>query len=72
MGERCGIACCWSVHPFVRCTASRTPLLCALFSSNGVSWTFTKCDFDDFNGYADKADEVLEARGIRMNNYRYA
>ena len=40
--------------------------------SNGVSWTFTKCDFDDFSGYADKADEVLAARGINMDSYRYA
>ena len=39
---------------------------------NGVSWTFTKCDFDDFNGYADKADEVLASRGINMDKYRYA
>ncbi|KAL4857219.1 hypothetical protein ACK3TF_002516 [Chlorella vulgaris] len=40
-------------------------------TTNEVAWTFSKCDFDDFNGYADAADEVLKARGINMTNYEH-
>lgn len=32
---------------------------CLCRCSNGVSWTWSKCDFDDFNGWADAVDEVL-------------
>lgn len=70
--EQCGVALLSeSVSLISGChyITSFPPVL----SSNGVSWTFTKCDFDDFNGYADKADEVLTTvRGIKMENYRYA
>jgi hypothetical protein len=40
-------------------------------TTNEVAWTFSKCDFDDFNGYADAADLVLEARGINMTKYQH-
>ena len=36
-----------------------------------MAWTFSKCDFDDFNGYADAADEVLRARGVDLSKYKY-
>ncbi|PSC71116.1 hypothetical protein C2E20_5435 [Micractinium conductrix] len=39
--------------------------------TNGVAWTFSKCDFDDFNGYADAADAALAARGIDLSRYKH-
>ena len=39
--------------------------------SNGVAWTFSKCDFDDFNGWADAADEALRAQGVALEKYKY-
>ena len=39
--------------------------------TNGVAWTFSKCDFDDFNGYADAVDEALAARGVNTAAYKY-
>ena len=39
--------------------------------TNGVAWTFSKCDFDDFNGYADAADAALIARGVNLAAYKY-
>jgi hypothetical protein len=36
-----------------------------------VAWTFSKCDFDDFSGYADAADAVLAARGVNLGLYKY-
>ncbi len=60
--------------------AASWPLLLAntfcLFSlpscrSFGVAWTFNKCDFDDFDGYASAADAVLTARGIDLSKYKY-
>ncbi|KAL4423979.1 hypothetical protein ABPG75_001280 [Micractinium tetrahymenae] len=37
----------------------------------GVSWSFNTCNFDDFNGYADAADEALRARGIDLGQYKH-
>lgn len=39
--------------------------------SNGYPWSFSKCDFDDFNGWADAADAVLQQRGVDINKYKY-
>ncbi|PSC74160.1 hypothetical protein C2E20_2632 [Micractinium conductrix] len=39
--------------------------------TNGVAWTFSKCDFDDFNGYADAADAALAARGIDLSRFKH-
>lgn len=44
-------------------------LLCPC--SNGYPWSFSKCDFDDFSGYADAADAVLLQRGVDINKYKY-
>lgn len=40
-------------------------------TTKGRSWTFSKCEFDDFDGYADAADAVLIRRGINLNKYRH-
>ncbi|PSC71071.1 hypothetical protein C2E20_5453 [Micractinium conductrix] len=39
--------------------------------SNGVPWTFSKCEFEDFNGYADAAEAVLRRKGIDVDSYKY-
>jgi hypothetical protein len=36
-----------------------------------VAWRFSTCEFDDFNGYADAAEEVLRARGVNLAAYKY-
>jgi hypothetical protein len=38
---------------------------------NDVAWTFSKCDFDDFNSWADAANRVVAARGINLDQYKY-
>ncbi|KAL4439954.1 hypothetical protein ABPG75_002955 [Micractinium tetrahymenae] len=38
---------------------------------NGYAYTFSKCDFDDFNGWSDAADKVLRTRGIDIDAYTY-
>jgi hypothetical protein len=52
-----------------------TPLVRLPCASNasfaGAPWTFTKCDFEDFNGWADAADEALRARGVVLERYKY-
>ncbi|KAL4440139.1 hypothetical protein ABPG75_003140 [Micractinium tetrahymenae] len=40
-------------------------------TTNGVSWSFATCNFDDFNGWSDAADEVLRARGINLDLYKH-
>ncbi|KAL4421234.1 hypothetical protein ABPG75_010525 [Micractinium tetrahymenae] len=40
-------------------------------TNNGVNWTFSKCDFDDFNGYAEAADEALRQRGVNLDAYKH-
>ncbi|KAL4421679.1 hypothetical protein ABPG77_001220 [Micractinium sp. CCAP 211/92] len=40
-------------------------------TNNGVNWTFSKCDFDDFNGYADAADEALRQKGVNLDAYKH-
>lgn len=39
--------------------------------SNGVAWSFETCNFDDFNGWSDAADEALRARGVNLDAYKY-
>lgn len=39
--------------------------------SNGVAWSFKTCNFEDFNGWADAADAALQARGIKLDAYKY-
>ncbi|EFN52721.1 hypothetical protein CHLNCDRAFT_138258 [Chlorella variabilis] len=34
-----------------------------------VPWTFSKCDFDDFNGWADAVDQKLIASGLDLSKY---
>lgn len=48
------------------CPASPAPC-----RSQGVAWCFSACNFDDFNGQADAADEVLAKRGIDLSKYKY-
>lgn len=44
-------------------------------TSFGVPWTFSKCDFDDFNGWADAANEAVQrqlaAAGTSLGSYPY-
>lgn len=67
---------------FDRCSGGRsrfTPATSRLASvslpcsgvTNGVAWDFATCDFDDFNGWADAADEALAASGVDLAQYRY-
>lgn len=37
----------------------------------GVAWATNKCDFDDFNGWAEAADAALAARGVDLSAYKY-
>lgn len=37
--------------------------------SNNVPWTFSKCHFEDFNGWADAADQKLRAAGVKLDAY---
>ncbi|PRW33287.1 hypothetical protein C2E21_7824 [Chlorella sorokiniana] len=50
--------------------AERVRLPCA-GNTNGYPWSFSKCDFDDFSGWADAADAVLQQRGVDLNKYKY-
>lgn len=36
-----------------------------------VSWVFSKCDFDDFNGWADAADQKLAAAGVNLTQFKH-
>jgi hypothetical protein len=45
------------------------PLL--LCCSLGVAWSFSTCNFDDFSGYADAAEQVLRGRNINVASYKY-
>ena len=36
-----------------------------------MPWSFSKCDFDDFNGWADAADAQLRASGLPLDKYPY-
>ena len=40
-------------------------------TTNGVAWASDKCEFDDFNGFADAADAALVARGTDLSKYKY-
>ncbi|PSC69234.1 hypothetical protein C2E20_7279 [Micractinium conductrix] len=40
-------------------------------SSQGYPWTTSKCAFEDFNGWADAANAVLQARGVNLAAYKY-
>lgn len=48
-------------------TICSQPLAC----SNGIAWDFTNCDFDNFNGWADAANEKLRAQGVPVDSYGY-
>ncbi len=39
--------------------------------SNGVSWSFSQCNFDDYNGYSDAADAWLRKRGVNIDAYNH-
>lgn len=67
----CSVACALQACSKLQSRSPQQP--CALLScrSNGYPWTFSKCDFDDFSGYADAADAVLQQRGIDLNKYKY-
>lgn len=39
--------------------------------TQGVYWRFSTCDFADFNGYADAADELLAQQGVDLSKYFY-
>jgi hypothetical protein len=46
--------------------------LCPLLSLRyGSAWSFATCDFFDFNGWADAANEVLRAKGVPVDSYPY-
>ncbi|KAL4439801.1 hypothetical protein ABPG75_002802 [Micractinium tetrahymenae] len=40
-------------------------------NSWGIPWSMSTCEFDDFSGYADAADDVLTARGIDLTKYKF-
>ncbi|KAL4427875.1 hypothetical protein ABPG75_001964 [Micractinium tetrahymenae] len=40
-------------------------------SSYGIPWSFDSCDFDDYNGWADAADERLRAAGVDPDAYQH-
>lgn len=39
--------------------------------TNGIFWNFATCNFDDFSGWADAADEILRAKGVELENFKY-
>ncbi|KAL4452150.1 hypothetical protein ABPG75_007812 [Micractinium tetrahymenae] len=40
-------------------------------TTNGVAWSFETCNFNDFNGWSDAADEALRAQGVNLDAYKY-
>lgn len=39
--------------------------------SNKVVWSFNRCEFTDFYGWADAVDEVLRAQGLVLEKYAH-
>lgn len=60
---------CSLIRPSPR-AAARPAALCVA-CSNGYPWSFSKCDFDDFNGWADAADAELVKRGMDLSKWKY-
>ena len=48
-----------------------TPHLPTPPGSNGVPWSFSTCEFDDFSGVADAAEAKLRAQGVNVDRYRH-
>lgn len=51
-------------------TCLRTPLH-LLLRRWDVKWTVNTCEFEDFNGYADAADQELTRRGVNLGAYPF-
>lgn len=51
--------------------ADTVHLPCHGTSWYGTNWTAQSCTFNDYNGLADAADEVLIARGVPFHKYFY-
>ena len=58
-------------HPAAHAPSSATPCPASIPRSYDNTYNFTSCSFENFNGWADAADEVLRAQGVPVDSYKY-
>ncbi|KAI7843291.1 hypothetical protein COHA_003123 [Chlorella ohadii] len=63
--------CSYQKTKMTMTTSNVTEIVRLPCASSDNSWSFTSCDFDDFNGWADAANARLRAQGVPVDTYPY-
>ncbi|PRW60369.1 hypothetical protein C2E21_0705 [Chlorella sorokiniana] len=63
--------CSYQKTRMTTATSNVTEIVRLGCAASDASWSFTSCDFDDFNGWADAANAKLRAQGVPVDSYKY-